>query len=59
MAGLAPSLGTALVIQCGTAQHAGRILRNRLAVGIGVISCSIYLVHWPLFVYLESGAFAF
>ena len=55
--GLVPSLGTMLVIQCGTARHAGQILRNKLAVGIGIISYSIYLVHWPLVVYLKYDKF--
>jgi peptidoglycan/LPS O-acetylase OafA/YrhL len=57
VAGLVPSVGTMLVIQCGTARHAGRILSNKLAVGIGVISYSIYLVHWPLVVYLKYDKF--
>ena len=57
VAGLVPSLGAALVIQCGTARYAGQILSNKLAVGIGVISYSIYLVHWPLIVYLKYDTF--
>ena len=38
-------------------RHAGQILRNKLAVGIGIISYSIYLVHWPLVVYLKYDKF--
>jgi peptidoglycan/LPS O-acetylase OafA/YrhL len=47
---LVPCTGAALVIYAGTAQHAGWLLRNRLAVGLGLISYSIYLLHWPLIV---------
>jgi hypothetical protein len=33
VAGLAPSLGAALVIRCGTARYVGRIPRNKLVFG--------------------------
>jgi peptidoglycan/LPS O-acetylase OafA/YrhL len=46
--GLVPCLGAAIVILCGDARILGFVLRNRLSVGIGLISYSIYLVHWPL-----------
>jgi peptidoglycan/LPS O-acetylase OafA/YrhL len=29
----------------------GALLRNRAAVAIGLISYSMYLVHWPLIVF--------
>jgi peptidoglycan/LPS O-acetylase OafA/YrhL len=48
--GIVPCAGAALVIVCGNAARLGRLLRNRLAVGIGLISYSVYLVHWPLVV---------
>lgn len=45
---LLPSIGTALIIYSGTARYAGTILRLRPVVAIGLISYSLYLVHWPL-----------
>jgi len=48
---LPPCLGTALLIYAGTARHLGRLLNNRAAVGIGLISYSLYLVHWPMIVF--------
>jgi peptidoglycan/LPS O-acetylase OafA/YrhL len=50
---LVPCLGAALVIYGGQARVAGLVLRNRLAVGVGLISYSIYLVHWPLLVFVQ------
>ncbi len=48
---LAPCFGAALVIYAGSARYSGLILRNPLAVGIGLISYSLYLIHWPIFVF--------
>ncbi|MEH6607766.1 MAG: acyltransferase family protein [Halioglobus sp.] len=45
---LLPCLGAALVIWAGNPSYLGRILSNRLFVAIGVISYSMYLIHWPL-----------
>jgi len=33
------------------ARYSGWILRNKLMLGIGLLSYSIYLVHWPLIVF--------
>ena len=49
--GLVPTVGAALVIFCGTARYSGRVLTSRLAVGLGLISYSLYLVHWPIYVF--------
>lgn len=48
---LLPCIGTALVIYGATAPKSGFLLRNRVAVRIGLISYSLYLVHWPVIVF--------
>lgn len=50
---LLPCLGTALVISARTARHSAAIFRSPVAVGIGLISYSLYLVHWPIFVFFR------
>ncbi len=50
---IAPVLGTAMLIWSGG--HGGgfliKLMSNRLAVGLGLISYSLYLVHWPIWVF--------
>ncbi|MEE8574180.1 MAG: acyltransferase family protein [Thermodesulfobacteriota bacterium] len=59
-----PCIGTALIIICGGAGKDGRapvasvIFRNPLAVGIGLISYSLYLAHWPLLVFYKYWHFS-
>ncbi len=49
---LLPCLATAALILAGSSQPtlAGRLLGSRPLAGIGLISYSIYLLHWPLLV---------
>lgn len=50
---LLPCIGTALVIYGGQARWAGRLLNNAAAVFLGRISYSLYLVHWPVIVFIR------
>lgn len=45
-----PCLGAALVIASGDSQFVGGLLKNRVAVAIGKMSYSLYLVHWPVII---------
>jgi peptidoglycan/LPS O-acetylase OafA/YrhL len=45
---LIPCLGTACVIYAGDAPILKRLLDNPVCIGLGKISYSLYLVHWPL-----------
>ena len=48
---LAPCVGAALAIYAGGDARTGRVIANPLAVGIGTISYSLYLAHWPIIVF--------
>ena len=50
---LIPCIGTAMIIYTGRAHYCGKLLSNWLAVNIGLISYSIYLIHWPLYVFYQ------
>jgi peptidoglycan/LPS O-acetylase OafA/YrhL len=50
---LMPCIGTGLLLYAGTAQYAGRLLNNRAAVAVGLISYSLYLAHWPIIVFFK------
>lgn len=51
--GVAPCVGTLLVILGKESPWAGLLLRNRLMVWIGLISYSLYLAHWPILVFAK------
>lgn len=54
---LLPCIGTAILIYSGNAPVMGRIFRNPLLVGIGLISYSLYLIHWPIIVFYKNWKF--
>ncbi len=54
---LPPCIGALLVIVSRDARTVGRLLVNPVAVGIGLISYSMYLIHWPVLVFYEYYRF--
>lgn len=53
---LFPCVGAALIILAGTTERpplVNRLLATRLPVGIGKISFSLYLIHWPVIAFLN------
>jgi peptidoglycan/LPS O-acetylase OafA/YrhL len=52
-AALLPCLGTALLIYAGAHSYVGKLLTFSPLVYIGLISYSLYLVHWPIVVFYK------
>ena len=50
---LVPCIGAALVIHSGEHSRCAALLRTKALVGIGLISYSLYLLHWPMIVFWE------
>jgi peptidoglycan/LPS O-acetylase OafA/YrhL len=50
---LAPVLGAAALLHCAPGTSAGRLLALPPFVGVGLISYSLYLWHWPFIVFTE------
>ena len=56
LAAVVPCLGAAFIIHAGSGSHKtliSTLLSSRLLVGVGLISYSLYLWHWPLIVFLR------
>lgn len=51
---LAPCIGAALIIYAGTAKYTGYIFRSTPIRRIGLISYSLYLIHWPLIIFSKT-----
>jgi peptidoglycan/LPS O-acetylase OafA/YrhL len=58
-AALLPCIGAMFVIMANRTQFTTLLLRNPLAVGIGRISYSLYLIHWPVIVLFTYYKFNF
>ncbi len=50
---LVPSIGAALCIYASPARFLGNVFRNRAMVTVGLISYSMYLIHWPIIVFYK------
>lgn len=58
IAALPPVLGTVLLIKFGENFFSGKILKNKFFVGVGKISYSLYLWHWPIMVFWTYCTFS-
>nr|WP_203723394.1 acyltransferase family protein [Citrobacter freundii] len=52
-----PVMGSCLCILFSKHTPAGYLLRNKLFVSIGIVSYSVYLIHWPVLVFYKYYVF--
>lgn len=50
---LLPTIGTGLLIYSGNTSRLGFILSNKAMIWFGLISYSLYLIHWPVIVFAK------
>ncbi|HCX6044665.1 TPA: acyltransferase [Escherichia coli] len=50
---MVPAIGACLCILYGNQSRLSFIIKNTAVVAIGIVSYSIYLVHWPIFVFYK------
>jgi len=55
VAALPPCLGTAMIIHARSGTWLNRLLAHRVLVGLGLISYSLYLIHWPIIVFYRHA----
>lgn len=46
-------IASLVCIITGSAKYSGKLVRNKIALFIGIISYSVYLIHWPLIVFYK------
>jgi peptidoglycan/LPS O-acetylase OafA/YrhL len=51
---LLPCFGAAFIIYAGTAKYTGSIYRFFLCRKLGLISYSLYLIHWPMIIFFKT-----
>jgi peptidoglycan/LPS O-acetylase OafA/YrhL len=57
IAAIAPCLGTAMVVLAGESAALNRTLSLKPIVFVGLISYSLYLWHWPVYVFAHAALF--
>ena len=55
---LIPALGTALIIYTSSVSRLSNFFKNRLLISIGLMSYSLYLIHWPVIVFYKYFKFS-
>jgi len=56
LSAVAPCLGTAMAIFAGKPKLLGGFLASKVLVFVGLISYSLYLCHWPIYVFYRYAA---
>ena len=56
LSAVVPCLGTAMAIFAGKPKLLGGLLASKVLVFIGLISYSLYLCHWPIYVFYRYAA---
>jgi peptidoglycan/LPS O-acetylase OafA/YrhL len=54
---LLPVAGAALCILSHDSRYFGLIVNNKISVGVGIVSYSVYLIHWPIIILYKYWVF--